>query len=91
MIRRPLSWPLTFLAWLLGVVAAGALAGVVTFPLAGWIGGSTRAPGDLAVTGARTLGFFGLVWAPGIALVMAVKRAYETRRSKARPLPGERA
>jgi hypothetical protein len=79
MSRRTLSLTLTFVGWLVGVIGVGAVLGAIAFPVVGVMADTGRTTGQLVFAGVRTLGFFGLVWAPGIALVMTVKKAYETR------------
>jgi Zn-dependent protease with chaperone function len=79
--RTRLHWSLYFLTWTLGLTALGALLGLVLFPLVGWGVGLNRTPGDLALAGIRILGFYFGIWAPGIALVVTVKREYEARRA----------
>jgi hypothetical protein len=77
---RNLHWALHFLVWTLGIIALGAALGSVIFPVVGLIAGIEKPAGDLALTGARTLGFYFMVWAPGIGLVLTVKNEYERRR-----------
>ncbi len=67
----------------LGICALGALLGAVVFPLAGSFGGSLKTRDELVVLGARTGGFFFLVWAPGFALVREFIRAARRRSARA--------
>ena len=76
---RRLHWALHFLVWTAGTIAVGAALGTVIFPLVGWLAGLEHTPGNLALTGARTLGFYFMIWAPGLALVLTVKNEYERR------------
>ncbi|HEY0944591.1 MAG TPA: hypothetical protein VGD81_04960 [Opitutaceae bacterium] len=78
----PLHWSLYWLLWTSGVIAAGTLLGVLLFPLVGKLIGARFTVGELAITGAKTLGFYFALWAPGLAIVLTVKRAYEQRRRK---------
>jgi hypothetical protein len=80
---RDLHWALHFLVWTLGIVAVGAVLGAVVFPLVGSLAGVDKSAGELALTGARTLGFYFMVWAPGVGIVLTVKNEYERRRRKA--------
>lgn len=57
------------------VVALGALLGAVIFPIVGKLGGAHKTTEELVVFGAKTLGFYFFVWAPGIALVREFWRA----------------
>lgn len=70
-----------FLFTVLGMCALGALLGAVIFPLVGPLGGAYKTRDELVVIGARTGGFFFLVWAPGIALVRQFMRAAKNRPS----------
>lgn len=63
----------------LGVCALGALLGAVVFPIAGGLGGSMKTRDELILVGARTGGFFFMVWAPGVALVREFVRAGKKR------------
>jgi hypothetical protein len=63
----------------LGVCALGALLGAITFPIAGGLGGSMKSRDELIVFGAKTGGFFFMVWAPGVALVREFVRAGKKR------------
>ena len=77
---KTLHWAPHFLVWTLGIIALGAVLGMVIFPAVGLIAGSEKPASVLALTGARTLGFYFMVWAPGIGLVLTVKNEYERRR-----------
>lgn len=61
----------------------GVALGAAVFPWAGKLGGSRKSLIELAVLGARTGGFFFLVWAPGAALVHEFIRAEKERRKAA--------
>lgn len=69
--RRFWSFHLTVLA----ICALGAALGALVFPLAGGLGGAHKTAAELARMGARTGGFFFMVWAPGFALVREFVRA----------------
>lgn len=81
---RHLHWAPQFLVWTAGIIALGALLGAVAYPLVGRLAHVDKPAGELALTGARTLGFYFMIWAPGVALVLTVKNAYERRH---RPAP----
>lgn len=68
-----------FFLTILGVCALGALLGAIAFPIAGGLGGSMKTRDELIVIGAKTGGFFFMVWAPGIALVREFVRAGRKR------------
>ncbi|MFH1496538.1 MAG: hypothetical protein ABII82_01815 [Verrucomicrobiota bacterium] len=87
MKNKRLHWAVYAPALIVGITALGAVVGAVVFPLWGLLFGLERGAGELAMTGARTLGFYFLIWAPGIALVLCVKRAYEAQASRERQNP----
>jgi len=72
-------WALYFIFWFLVVVAAGAMAGAVGFPLLGPLFGSKLGPVGHALAGARHIGFVAMIWAPGVALVLCVVRAHRNK------------
>jgi len=80
MTLRELHWSLYFLVWTTGIIALGAVLGALLFPLTGLVFETEKSAAQLAVFGARTLGFYFMVWAPGISLVLTVKNAYERRQ-----------
>lgn len=86
---KRLHWSLHALILIAGITALGAVLGAVVFPLWGLVFKLERSAGELAIFGARTLGFYFLIWAPGVALVLGVKRAYEARQAETgkRPSP----
>jgi len=75
-----LHWSLYFLVVTLGITAPGAVFGAFVFMLFGLLTGAKFTMVELARNGAQTFGFYFLLWAPGIAIVLCVKRAYEKRR-----------
>jgi len=66
---------LRFLLTVLLLCGLGAGLGAGVFPLVGKLWGVHMTTGRLVVLGARTGGFFFLVWAPGVALVREFMRA----------------
>ena len=64
-----------FFFTVLEIVALGALLGAVIFPVAGKLGGAHKSTAELVLFGAKTLGFYFFVWAPGVALVREFMRA----------------
>ena len=75
-------WTVYFLFWLFAVIGGGALIGAISFPLVGPVFGSTLPPLEHALTGARHLGFIAMIWAPGIALVLCVRRTYRNKQAR---------
>ena len=62
------------------ITATGAILGAALWPLVGAWAGSRTPLGDLALTGARTLGFYCFIWAPGTGIVVATIREHRRRR-----------
>ena len=79
-------WAFYFLFWFLTVTGAGALIGAIAFPLFGPFFGSNLTPLQHILAGARHLAFVALIWAPGIALVFCVIRAYHKKHPPKFPL-----
>ena len=69
-----------FFFTVLGLCALGALLGAIFFPLVGSLGGAPKTREELVVLGARTGGFFFMVWAPGAALVREFWRAGRAKK-----------
>jgi TM2 domain-containing membrane protein YozV len=61
------------------VTVGGALIGAIGFPIIGPLFGSHRTLLEHAMAGAQHLGFVALIWAPAIALVLCVMRAYRNK------------
>jgi len=68
-----------FLFTVLEMCALGALLGAVLFPLFGGLGGAHKTTAELIVFGAKTGGFYFMVWAPGVALVREFIRGAKLR------------
>lgn len=84
MKRRPwIQWTGLFLLFTVEVTAAGALLGGIAFPIAGSILGTERGWAELTLLGIRNIGFWFFIWAPAIALVRCVMRAYRDRHPAA--------
>ena len=79
-----LHWSLYFLVIVAVIATAGALLGAVAFTLFGLVTGADFPLDRLALKGAKTLGFYFTLWAPGVSIVLCVKRAYEQRRAAGR-------
>ncbi len=62
------------------ITGTGAILGAALWPLVGAWAGSQQAPWELALTGARTLGFYFFIWAPGTGIVIAVIREHRRRK-----------
>ncbi len=76
-----------FFFTVLGLCALGALFGAIVFPIAGALAGAHKTRDELIVLGARTGGFFFLVWAPGLALVRMFMRTAAARKRLQAPAP----
>ncbi len=83
MTLRGVAWAGYFLFWMAAIVAGGAALGAVVFPLAGLGFRTGYTAAELVRNGARIGGFYCLLWAPGIAVVLSVMRAYRRRHPDA--------
>ncbi len=82
-----LRWPLYFLAWTLGITALGVIVGAVVYPIIGLAFSLDYTLRELVLNGIKAIGFYFGIWAPGIALVMTVKKAYETNKARTETAP----
>lgn len=73
------QWTGLFLLFTVEVTAIGALAGGIVFPLTGAAFGWERSWAELALAGIRNIGFWFFIWAPAIAIVRCVMRAYREK------------
>lgn len=78
--RRIVRWLLDWLILTVGITAIGVFAGSLLFPILGGLGGSDRAPAELARLGAKNVGFYAFVWAPGVSIVLTVMLEARRRR-----------
>jgi hypothetical protein len=76
---QKLHWSLYFLVWTFGLTLAGALLGAAGFLVGGLALGAKFSPAELAMHGARNVGFVVFVWAMPIAIVTTVIRGYARR------------
>jgi hypothetical protein len=77
--RSWLQWTGLFLFFTIEVTAIGALAGALMFPAVGKLIDAERGWSELTVLGIRNIGFWFFIWAPAIAVVRCVMRAYRER------------
>jgi hypothetical protein len=77
--RSWLQWTGLFLFFTIEVTAIGALAGALIFPIVGKLINAERGWSELTVLGSRNIGFWFFIWAPAIAIVRCVMRAYRER------------
>ena len=75
-------WATYFILCAAAVVAIGAAAGAIGFTLLGPLFGSDQSPLQHIIAGARHLGFIAMIWAPGIALMLCVMRAYRNKQKR---------
>ncbi|MDX2187380.1 MAG: dihydrofolate reductase family protein [Opitutaceae bacterium] len=66
-----------FLAWVFGLIAIGGLAGAILFPLFGPFFGAELPGPKLMLAGLKFGSFYFMIWAPGVAIVATVMRAYK--------------
>ena len=78
-----LRWTGLFLLFTIEVTAIGALAGGIVFPILGAIFDWERGWEELAMNGIKNIGFWAFIWAPGIAIVRCIMRAYRERHPDA--------
>lgn len=70
-----------WLLWTVGIVASGCLVGgILLVALGAWLDPDVPSLA-LAQAGAKDIGFYALVWAPGAALVITYLRESRRRRS----------
>jgi len=72
-----------FLFFTIEITAIGALAGALVFPIAGKLMNAERGWHELTMLGIRNIGFWFFIWAPAIAIVRCVMRAYHERHPDA--------
>lgn len=70
------KWLVFWLGQTLGMVLIGALLGIVFFPLVGLAFGAPYSAADLMMHGAYNLGFYALIWAPGLSFILCVMRSH---------------
>ena len=81
--RSWLRWTGLFLFFTIEVTVIGALAGALLVPIAGKIVGAERGWAELSLLGMRNTGFWFFIWAPAIAIVRCVMRAYREQHPDA--------
>lgn len=74
--RAVAYWAGCFFARVLVIVVAGAVIGAVVFPLGGLFIETGRTAWELVGIGARFLSFIFGIWAPAVALVLCVMKAW---------------
>ncbi|PTY05908.1 hypothetical protein DB347_16355 [Opitutaceae bacterium EW11] len=79
---RNAHWSVYFLAWTIGVTAAGAAAGALLFLVGGVTIGAKFTAIELVVHGLQKAGFVSFVWAVPIAITMCVMRGYKRRQGR---------
>ncbi len=91
--KKAKGWALLWLfaRVVFGLTLFGAALGAAVFPLCGWaLGMEDVTYAHMALTGARTLGFYiGVVWGPGIAVVACAIRMHRNRAD--RKIPNEQS
>jgi len=83
---RPVRQFLVVVIWVTALITAtGAILGAGIWPLVGLVAGSIQHPNDLVLTGAKTLGFYFFLWAPGSGIVVAAVREWRRRHPESPP------
>jgi hypothetical protein len=79
-IPRPVRQFVVVVAWVTALITAtGAILGAAIWPLVGMLAGTATRPDALVLTGAKTLGFYFFLWAPGTGFVVALIREWRRR------------
>ncbi len=68
--------------WSALITLGGAVVGAIIFPLVGTLADVAMSARDMALSGARQLGFLAFIWAVGIAIVMAFQHAHRRRQAQ---------
>jgi hypothetical protein len=76
-----LLWPVRWLLGVLVMVSGGALLGAFLFPVIGTLFSAPYTLGELLRHGAYNLGFYALIWAPGVSFVWCVIKARRQGRN----------
>jgi hypothetical protein len=89
LMRRwlPSTWIGWFFIWLLLVlviVGSGAAVGGLAYPFFGTLLGMDLSMREFFVNGVKDGGFYALIWAPGISLVVCIMAANWKMRDAAR-------
>ena len=78
--KHPVAQFIFVFLWVTALITfVGAILGAMVWPLAGLWFSSGREPGELALTGLRTLGFYFFIWAPGTGIVVATIKEWRRR------------
>lgn len=87
-MRGLLYWGALTVVYTVCFAAAGALTGVVAFVVVGTLAGMDYTATEMAASGLRNGGFFMLMWAPGLAMVLCMiqaRRRWEERNRASGP------
>lgn len=74
-VRGTVYWGLLVLVYTIAFVAGGALLGAGSFVAVGTLAGMEYTAAEMAATGLRNGGFFMVMWAPGLAMVICMIQA----------------
>ncbi|MEX0324868.1 MAG: hypothetical protein AB3N33_02140 [Puniceicoccaceae bacterium] len=75
-LKSILVWGLRWLGLVALICLAGGFLGAVLFPIAGHLLGMDLATRDMVRNGVFDGGFFALIWAPGLSLVICIMWAH---------------
>lgn len=81
-IKSVLFWSGAWVAGVLAICSAGALAGALLFPVAGHLLGMDLRTGEMIRNGAFDGGFLALIWAPGLSFVGCLMWGHGRSRSR---------
>jgi hypothetical protein len=75
LLQGTLFWGALVLVYTAALIAMGALIGLLAFVVVGTLAGMDYTLAEMAASGARNGGFFMVMWAPGIAMVICMLQA----------------
>ncbi|MEX0330499.1 MAG: hypothetical protein AB3N64_03660 [Puniceicoccaceae bacterium] len=75
-IKSILVWGLLWFGLVGLICLAGAIAGAILFPVVGFLLGMDLSAGEMLRNGLYDGGFFALIWAPGLSLVICIMRVH---------------
>jgi hypothetical protein len=74
------GWSVGWLLLVMAIVAAGAVAGSLLYPVFGTLLGMDLSVREMIMNGVFDGGFYAMIWAPGVSLVACLMAANWKRR-----------
>jgi hypothetical protein len=78
-----LGWCAVWSLLVVAIVAAGAIAGSVLYPLVGTLLQMELSVREMFINGVFDGGFYALIWAPGVSFVACIMGAHWKNRNRA--------